>query len=178
MLALKEFQIPYVGLTLGEHEYSFNIRKKFFSCFENSEIATGDMKCRLVLEKKSDMLVLNFFVSGYVDLQCDRCLGDYPQEVKLDNRLIIKFGGEYVEQTDEIIIIPDTQQEINVSQYVFEFIHLALPAKKIHPGGVGDRMNCDEDMLRKLEDHSHGGNQDNNKGHDSRWDDLKNIKFD
>ncbi len=179
MLTLSEFQIAYSGLSLGQHKYSFNIEESFFSCFQEGEIETGEVKCDLLLEKKSDMLVLDFSINGFIDVVCDRCLGVYPQEISVNNSLIIKFGDEFEEMSDEIIVIPESKQEINVSQYIYEYIHLAIPAKRLHPGGTGSRMNCDKETLKKLESLNVSEKDDNNiEEIDPRWEKLKNIKFD
>jgi uncharacterized metal-binding protein YceD (DUF177 family) len=177
---LKEFQIAYVGLSLGKHEYTYTLKEKFFSLFETSEVKSGDVKCDLLLEKKSDMLVLDFSIKGFVDLECDLCLGYYPQEISIENKLILKFGEAYEEQTDEIIIIPVSQQEINVAQYIYEFVHLGLPIKRIHPGGVGENMNCDKVVLEKLNAHLHSSkkSKSDKKEQDARWDELKKLNFD
>ncbi len=179
MAALKEFQIAYVGLSLGKHEFSYKINEKFFSCFDESEVKSGNVKCALLLEKKSDMLILDFSIKGYVDLECDLCLDDFPQDIIIDSKLIFKFGEFYLEQSDEIIVIPTTQAEINVAQYIYEFIHLALPAKRVHPGGLGDRMNCDKEVIKRLENLSHSKSNKKKKTQtDSRWEELKKLKFD
>lgn len=180
MLALKEFHIPFVGLALGKHFYSFRIGEKFFACFESGEVETGDIKCQLSLEKKSDMLILDFSLEGFVDIQCDLCLEDYPQEINSNKCLYVKFGEYYQEPTDEIIVIPAGQQEINIAQYAYEFIILGLPQKRVHPGGIGDRLNCDKEAIKKLEKYlSKGGSKkQDNESTDSRWDELKKLKFD
>ncbi len=176
MLTLSEFQISYIGLALGEHEYSYIIENSFFDYYKESDIKAGRVECDLLLEKKSDMLVLDFSFRGFVDAICDRCMGEYPQNISSKKRLIIKFGGKYQEQSDEIIIIPESQQDINVSQYIYEFIHLSLPVKRLHPGGTGDRMNCDKDVIEKLNNYK-VSEKEKKDSTDPRWDKLRKLKF-
>ena len=48
--------------------------------------------------------------------------------------LVVKFGSEFNNEDDEILIIPHGEYKINIAQYIFELIILSLPAKRIHPG--------------------------------------------
>ena len=50
---LNKFNIPFVGLKEGKHNYKFTIDKKFFEHFEFTEFIHSSLKCDLVLNKKS-----------------------------------------------------------------------------------------------------------------------------
>ena len=55
MRKLGNFDIPFTGLKLGNHQYQFEIDKAFFDQFEFSEIGDAHFKVDLVLEKQSTM---------------------------------------------------------------------------------------------------------------------------
>ncbi|MEN8224540.1 MAG: DUF177 domain-containing protein, partial [Bacteroidota bacterium] len=136
MKALKEYVIPFVGLKEGVHDYSYEIDGKFFESFEYSEIDNGKIHADVQMDRQERMLIFEFKMKGFVIVPCDRCLEDmeYPLEVK--ERLIVKFGQEYEEETEEILIIPETVSQIDISGFIYEYIMLALPLKRVHPDGV------------------------------------------
>lgn len=123
------------------------------------------------MEKSSTMLELFFHIEGTVCVSCDLCTGDFSLPIDGDEKLIVKFGEEEFENTDDIIILPHGEHQINIAQPLYEFINLLLPAKRVHPEG-----ECDPEMLRKLEEYR-AGDKDSGESTDPRWDMLKNIKL-
>lgn len=69
-------------------------------------------------------------------------------EVDTQNRLIVKFGEEYSEESDEIVIIPEDEGEINIAWFMYEFIALTIPIKHIHPPG-----ECNKIVSSKFKKH-------------------------
>jgi uncharacterized protein len=182
--ALKPYQIAFVGLSKGIHEFDFEIGNDFFECFEGSELSVAQLTGKLYLDKKSTMLDLRIVVEGKVELTCDRCLEPYMQPVQVDKELFVKFGNHKEEQSDEIIIIPFTESHLDVSQYFYEFIILSLPIRHIHPGGEKKEDNCDAETLKELQKYMVNPDEQkpekddtDDKPTDSRWDALRNFKF-
>ncbi len=180
MDALHEYKIGFNGLAIGNHYFSFEVRQPFFDCFEQSEIGESDVHLDLSLEKDVNMLVFDFAFTGWVMLNCDRCLDQYKQYVDQEQRIIVKFGDEYREQSEDIVIIPFGDTHFDVSQYIFEYLHLALPIQRAHPINKEGKSECDQEMLenvRKLgAEHSKSGLADH--ADSSTWDVLKSLKFD
>jgi uncharacterized metal-binding protein YceD (DUF177 family) len=85
----------------------------------------------------------------------------------------VKFGDEFEEVDEKLVIIPRGDFEFKVEQYLYECVLLALPSKRIHPG-VEDG-SLDSEILDRLNHHS--VNKDNKKENkiDPRWDKLKNL---
>jgi len=73
---------------------------------------------------------------------------EMDQEIESDNHFIVKFGKEYSEESDEIIIIPEEEGEINIAWFLYEFIALGIPMKHIHEPG-----KCNRIMSKKLQKH-------------------------
>ncbi|RLD59003.1 MAG: DUF177 domain-containing protein [Bacteroidetes bacterium] len=166
MKVLKEFVIPFVGLKEGVHDYEFEIGKSFFESFEYSEIEQGSIRAEVSMEKKERMLIFNFRLSGEVQLPCDRCLAPLNMPIEGADRLIVKFGLEYEEESEEILVIPETDSQIDISSFIYEYIMLKLPIQKIHPEGEN---LCDQTVVEKLEQHAQADT-------DPRWDALKDLK--
>ena len=167
MKVLKDFTIPFVGLKEGNHDFTFDIDEKFFDSFEYSEINNGKVRVLVSMEKQSRMMIFNFTIKGVVVVACDRCLSDMEYPVNGSERLIVKFGQEWKEETDEILIIPQTDSHIDLSQFIYEYIMLMLPYKRVHTEGEGI---CDAEMIGKLEQHTE-------PEPDPRWDALKELKL-
>ena len=147
---LDHYVIPFSGLKPGMHEYKFIVDDEFFRQFAYSEIKSGKLEVDLELEKEESMLVLNFTIQGTVHVMCDRCLDYYDQPISGTERLIIKSGEASVEETDEIVVIPGTEHRINVSHYIYEYVHLLLPYKCVHPNDEEGVSHCNPEMTGRL----------------------------
>jgi uncharacterized protein len=169
---LGQYSIPFRGLKEGKHQFHFDIDDAFFDHFESSEIGRGELMARIDLDKHSQFLELHFFISGTVQVTCDRCLEEFPLEIQHQARLYIRFGEETLEQTDEVQILADSENEVRLEQYLYEFIHLALPYQKFHPEKEGVR-SCNPEMKKVLA--SLSSEDSKNKEIDPRWDKLKEI---
>ena len=149
MKPLKEFNIQFIGLKLGEHHFEYDIEKKFFEEFEYDEFNDVNLKINLVLNKKTTLLELHFEVSGTVNVNCDLTNEPFNQEINNDFDLVVKFGNEYNNDNEDILIIPHGEYEINVAQYIYELIVLSVPSKLVHPGVKDGTL--DSEILKKLE---------------------------
>jgi uncharacterized metal-binding protein YceD (DUF177 family) len=174
-LAGREFVIQFGGLSLGTHNYEFEISDKFFSFFESPEINNGKFKVDLELQKQSTMLVLKFFINGSTNVMCDRCSDEFDMKVEGGQHLIVKLGDEDFGDNDEIVSVPLNESEFDVSRYIYEFIVLSLPQRRIHPDIKKGRTGCNEEVLKKLEQIA--VKESEKKKADPRWDKLKELKF-
>lgn len=170
---MKDYLIPFVGLKQGLYQYEFEIGNKFFESFEHSPVKSGNVKVDLDLQKQDVLMILNFSLHGSVNVPCDRCLEDFAQPIEGENRIIVKFGNETYEESDEIVVLSRDEYEIDVSQYIYEFINLAIPLKKVHPDDENGKSSCNPEILKKLEEYSATEHQ--KQGTDPRWSALKNL---
>ena len=153
MKYLSKYDIAFKGLKEGKHQYEFDIDDKFFERFENSEVQKGKVKAEVALTKHTTLMILEMAVKGIVELQCDRCLENYFQEVKNNSNMYIKFGAEAEEMNEEVIVITHDQNQINVAQYLYELVILGLPIKHVHPNDKKGKSTCDPEMLKKLNEY-------------------------
>ena len=82
MKDLKEYNIQFVGLKLGDHVYEYEIENKFFESFNFDEFHSSNIKVVLNFSKKSNLFELCFQISGSVNLDCDVSLESYDQTVE------------------------------------------------------------------------------------------------
>ena len=178
MKALKSYTIPFVGLKEGMHHFDFQIDNTFFQHFEYDEFNAIDVKIDLEFEKKSTLLELNFSAEGSVNVNCDISNEPYNQAINDNFKLVVKFGNEYNDDNDDILIVPHGEYEINVAQYIYELIILAVPIKRVHPG-IEDG-SLESDILSKLEELSPIDNHKTKSSEDidPRWNNLKKLLTD
>ncbi|MDT0558004.1 DUF177 domain-containing protein [Ichthyenterobacterium sp. W332] len=177
MKDLKEYNIPFVGLKLGKHLFDFEINNSFFDFFEYDEFNDVNVLTSLEFEKKTTLLELHFNISGIVNVNCDLTNEPYNQNVNGEFDLVVKFGNDYNDDNEDILIIPHGEYEINVAQYIYELIILSVPQKRIHPGVEDGTLNSE--ILNKLEELSpNKDNKSNNHEIDPRWQTLKKLLTD
>ena len=175
----KDFLIPFVGLKQGKHQFEFDIDKTFFDDFEFDEYNDVNVKVNLVLEKKSTMLELSFKHKGTVNVPCDITTEDFDLPIKGTLNIIVKFGDEYNDDNDEMLVLPHGEFQVDVAQYIYEMIILSVPTKRVHPG-VKDGSIA-PDVLNKLNELSpkeEGQAEKEDKSTDPRWDGLKKLLTD
>lgn len=172
MDVMKEYVIRFSGLKDGPHTFRLDIGRPFFEHFDYGEITNGVIRVECEMEKQERMLVFNLGIKGKVRMPCDRCMEPFELPVEGSEQLIVKFGEEALEEDDKLIVIPETAYEIDLSHYLYEFIHLLLPSRRVHGEDEEGNTLCDPEMLKRLEDHH------NEPQIDPRWDALKKLKKD
>ncbi len=104
----------------------------------------------------------------------------------------MKFGSEYSEESDEIVIIPEVEGEINIAWFLYEFIALTIPIKHVHPKGECNRtvsskfkkhqaVSADDDEDDSddiIDDDSEPQEDEDTPQTDPRWDTLREINLD
>jgi uncharacterized metal-binding protein YceD (DUF177 family) len=180
---LQKYDIDIFKLSDKQHVYSFEADDAFFSLFEQGLLNKGQFKTRLVLDKTPTMLLLQFQIDGWVELICDRTLEPFQHPIQINQQLILKYGEENKELTDEIEIITRDTQRINVAHYIFEFIGLSLPMKKLHPSLKDEpaEVETEEGILVYRSESSTEANgaeaaPDEEAKIDPRWQALKKLK--
>ena len=167
------YAVRISGLADGDHDFSFELDQQFFASLEQSEIERGDVEADIVLEKKPSVLSLHFNLRGKVEVTCDRCLEPFMTVIETSQTIYVKMGETPGEIEDDVIMINKDDHEIDVGQFIYEFIILALPYKRIHPDDEQGAPACNPEMIRRLDDHR--GNQVQEDQTDPRWDALKGI---
>ena len=185
-----KYKIDLKGMQADSCRYEFVLDNLFFANIDSPEVQKGKVNVVLVVKKTSRAFELNFQTDGIVWVPCDRCLDDMEQPVSSTDKLLVKFGHEYAEEGDNLIVIPEEEGEINVAWFMYEFIALAIPMKHVHaPGKCNKAMSSklskhlrttpddemDEDAFVPDEAGNELVNDDTETAVDPRWDELKKI---
>lgn len=185
------YNISLKNLSQGAHTYTYELDRKFFEAIDGDEVRKGKVQVELIVKKTSSTFEFSFELKGLVQVPCNRCLDDMNQEIDSKNRLIVKLGKEYSEESDEVIIIPEDEGEINIAWFLYEFIALNIPIKHVHAPGSCNRImssklrkhkavnrdDAEEDDDTGEEDDLDLGDDDNAETTDPRWDALKGLNL-
>ncbi len=188
MAKFSVYNIKLLGLSQGEYNFEYDLDRKFFQDIDGDEIRKGNVKVNIKLIVTSTTYDFSFDLKGIVQIPCNRCLDEMDQPIDTQSRLIVKLGAEYSEESDEVIIIPRDEGEINIAWFLYEFVSLNIPIKHSHEAG-----KCNRFMNSKLRKHQavSKGDEDDIDGDsnddieedesidsiDPRWDNLKGLSF-
>ena len=144
-----DFIVPLNGLAQGRTEFHRSVGREFFERFENSEILDAGLDVEVGVEKSGRFIGVDCEIDGDVTVTCDRCLGDLRLPVETGFSLSVKFGDPdsavETEGEREIVILPLTDTDLDLSQTVYDYICLSLPVQRVHEEG-----ECDPETVRFL----------------------------
>lgn len=186
----EKYKIDLKGMQATEVRLEYELDNQFFADIDAPEVERGKGHVALVVKKLAagNAFELGFTIDGVAVIQCDRCLDDMEQLVSVSDKLMVKFGADYAEEGDWVII-PEEEGEINVAWFIYEFIVLAIPLKHVHTPG-----KCNQAMAGKLSEHLRVAADDEDMAgeemeededlestsqkSDPRWSELKKIILD
>lgn len=162
----RDFAINFSGLSLGSHDFTFELNDAFLQLFEYTEHQHLRATCTVVLVKHNTFLELSFETKGSVEVICDRSGEPFEQKIENAFLLMVKFGDAYNDEDDETLILPQGEYQLNVAQYLYELIVLAIPQKNIHPDVKSGKIKVDvlPEPKATIEEEI-----------DPRWDKLKDL---
>jgi len=166
---LRNFEINILRLENRDHIFDFDINQGFFELFPESLTQNGSGKVKMALDKSETMLQLHFDMDLTIELTCDLSLRDFFYPIKTHHELIVKFGEEEDELSEDIIVIRKDASFFNVASVIYEFITLQVPMKKIHPELADD--DRPELVYQTIED-----DEEKEEEIDPRWELLKKLK--
>lgn len=176
----KDCIIPFRKYADGVHKFDFKIGDSFFQGIENTLIPKGCLQVEVQMTKSQQMLKFHFVMNGTITVPCDVCLADmdYPIE-DCEGDMVVKFGPTTEEISEELFQIADNEDEISVSQWIYEILAVSLPIKFVHPEDENGNPTCDPEMLSRLSEYLVSDepteNEHSESETDPRWDALKNL---
>lgn len=145
MEKIKNYDISFDALKQGEYIFNYKIDQSFFDLFTFDQGFTNpEINVEAILAKHSSFMELMLNISGTLQLICDVSGEEYKQEVDNELKVLIKFGENYDDSGDDIIILPQGAYSVNIAQLVYEEVILSIPMKHISPEYLQD--NGEEDF--------------------------------
>lgn len=185
-----EFKLPLKGMSPGIHEVDYHLDKQFFVNMESQDVHDADLNVKLIVDHKGDFYNLDFHIVGEVTLLCDRCLDDLQFPIDATYKIAVQFGDDYNDENDDLLVIPSTDNTLNVAYMIYDTVVLQIPIKHVHPLGKCNRAmsailkkhrvrsaddedaELEEQLIEEM-DQVDAGNDD--APTDPRWDELKKL---
>lgn len=155
----REFEIAFVGLKPGVHEYNYLIDDKFFEAFQQQDFKNCKADVKLLLDKKVSFMQMKFEIGGTLEVTCDRCNNNLPLNLWDEFNITVKMVEEpelMNEQEDDpdMYYIAQGESHVDVANWIYEFINLSIPLQKACEFEKMDGPYCNSeamDMLKKME---------------------------
>ena len=176
-MGVASYSVDIVGLSYKEHRFEYKFGDEFFRRYGTDLLSEGSFQVDALLNKHETFIEVDFIVRGTTRLICDRSLEPFDFPIQTENKIVFKYGEEYQEMTDEIIIIPRDTATLELGQYIYEFISLAIPLKRLHPKFVDEAEEADGTVGKIV--YSSGTSEEEKKDDediDPRWNILKKLK--
>ncbi|HEX7412900.1 MAG TPA: DUF177 domain-containing protein [Bacteroidia bacterium] len=152
-MAERKFIIRLNGLPVGCHLYEFKVNDSFFDTralnYSDSDIKGANIKAEVELLKQNSIITLTFILSGTLSVLCDRCTKPYDVEIDSVEKMHLRFGNPDEPHAEDVFVLPQGENELDISTPLFEFITLALPVRLV-PCEEDETFKCDEETLTKL----------------------------
>jgi uncharacterized metal-binding protein YceD (DUF177 family) len=159
MMRSREFEIAFVGLKPGIHEYDYTISDRFFERFQQQDFRNCKANVKLLLDKKNSFMLLKFEIGGTLEVTCDRCNNNLPLELWDEFNITVKMVDDpeimnNQEDDPDIYYISRGESHIEVADWIYEFINLSIPMQKSCGYEKMDGPHCNPaalDLLKKME---------------------------
>ena len=156
---------------------------------ESEDVHDADLNVTLTVEYKSDVYLLDFAVEGIVTLICDRCLDDLEFPIDTTYHINVKYGEDYNDDSEDLLVIPESDNYLNVAYMIYDTVALAIPIKHVHPLGKCNRQMSamlkkhratdandeDAELQNALIEEMDSMEPDQPAAMDPRWDKLKDL---
>jgi len=175
----RRFSINVARLKEGRHEEAFDIDDEFFAYMASDLIPRGRAHATLEMTKYSSHIDARFAIGGEVEVQCDRCNQPYMQPIEQQRNVIYSFDPDLKFDNQEVIYVEPDETELSVKQELYDFVHLALPMRRvpelsIHrcPPEVMELLGLDEngEPIETDEDET------SDEPVDERWEALRRLR--
>ncbi len=151
MCDLKQFIITLPALGEGHHEYEMKVDGDFFTSRGNDEVKKADVTAYVDIDVSHGAYNIGITCQGWIEIPCDRCLDPMRHEVDDDYDVTVRYGEEYDEKEDTIII-PEDEVKFDLSPLIADTILLSIPLRHVHPDG-----ECNVEMEAIMKKHSSDG---------------------
>lgn len=155
MNSKREFEIPFVGLKPGIHDYEYQITDKFFEAYQRQDFNNCNANVKLLLDKKSGFMLLKFEVGGTAIVTCDRCGNNLPLELWDEFNIVVKLAEDpdlmnNQEEDPDVYYISRGESHLHLEDLIYEFINLSIPMQKMCKVDEIGGPSCNLEVLEML----------------------------
>jgi uncharacterized protein len=176
-MGLRAFGVNIIGLSNRPHQFDYEFGDEFFAAYGTGLISKGRFRADVELDKRETFIEATFKIKGSASLICDRSLDPFDFQMDFKKKIVFKYGDADEELSDEIVIIHRDTDSLDLGQYIYEFIGLEVPIKKLHPR-YQHELETEDEGDGKIIYSSGDTTNDPESGDDidPRWEKLKKLK--
>ena len=131
----REYEIAFVGLKPGLHEFQYEVSDKFFEEYGQQDFRKASAGVKLTLEKNNSFMLLRFQVGGKAEVTCDRCSNELPIQLFDDFTITVKMVEEpevmnAQEEDPDVYYISRGESHLDVKDWIYEFVNLSIPMQR------------------------------------------------
>ncbi|MBR4853202.1 MAG: DUF177 domain-containing protein [Alistipes sp.] len=141
----KRYSIGYKSLSNSTFDYDFVVDDALFAAYESREVLGGNCDVKVVLSKTDSQLDVDVTIEGSVVCECDRCLEPCDIDIDYEGHLIVRLSTEEGEYDGEVMWLNPAEENLDLTQYIYESIILSLPYQRVHTEG-----ECNPDMMARF----------------------------
>jgi len=135
MSSRREFEIAFVGLKPGVHEFNYRIDDRFFEEFNEQDFRNSEANVRLLLDKNSSFMILRFEIGGKAEVNCDRCNNNLPIQLFEEFTITVKITEEPElmngqDEDPDVYYISRGESHLDVKDWIYEFVNLSIPMQR------------------------------------------------
>lgn len=151
----RTFDIAFVGLKPGIHEFEYDITDKFFVEYNEQDFKNCVAQVKLTLDKKVGFMLLKFEIGGKLELGCDRCGNPLPLDLWDEFNIVVKMVDDPEEMNNQeedpdVYYISRGESHITVSDWIYEFINLSIPMQRMCSEEEMGGPHCNKEVLAML----------------------------
>jgi len=153
----RAFEIAFVGLKPGDHEFEYDLNDEFFVEKGAEDLTNVHANIKLSLEKNAGFMLLKFEIGGKADVSCDRCGNPLKMELWDEFKMLVKLvdnAEEMNEQEEDpdVFYLARTESHLDVSNWLYEFVLLSVPMQRMCSQEEMGGPKCNKEVLEKLKE--------------------------
>jgi len=125
-----ELLIPISKLKEGSNLFKFKLNKTFFTNYEFNEAKSFDIDAIIEIYCSSLFFNIKLLSKGTINVLCDVCYDDL--KVNIDSNYSDKINISYKNNKDLTSLKITNNNEIDLSDFIYECCLLSIPMKKTH----------------------------------------------
>ncbi|RYF89473.1 MAG: DUF177 domain-containing protein [Chitinophagaceae bacterium] len=151
------YEIAFVGLKPGVHEFNYELDDKFFIEKDLTELRNVSANIKLTLEKNAGFMLLKFEVGGRTEVTCDRCGNALKMDLWDEFKMLVKLvdNAEEMnlqEEDPDVFYLSRTESHLDVSNWLYEFVLLSVPMQRMCSREEMGGPQCNNEVLEKLKE--------------------------
>jgi len=162
----RRFDIAFVGLKPGTHEFEFLADDQFFSEYGQKDFNSCHAEVKVSLEKNTSFMRLKFYISGTANVVCDRCGNNLPLDLWDEFDMVVKQVENPAEMNEseedpDIYYLSRTESHLHLAEWIYEFVLLSIPMQRMCSELEMGGPLCNKEILAMLRKMESGVNESN-----------------